>query len=93
MGLSFRHALHSFGLHSNFVLGRALLLSFPPVPCLFQITKQAADDAALPAPGANVRVHYTGWLDGFDEAGRKFDSSRDRGRPFQFKVGTGMVIR
>ena len=39
-----------------------------------------------------VQAHYTGWLDGFDSL-RKFDSSRDRGRPFTFAVGKGQVIR
>ena len=38
------------------------------------------------------QAHYTGWLDGFDSI-RKFDSSRDRGRPFTFSVGKGQVIR
>ncbi|KAL7527265.1 hypothetical protein ACHAXR_003332 [Thalassiosira sp. AJA248-18] len=42
--------------------------------------------------GQLVKAHYTGWLDGFD-SDKKFDSSRDRGQPFQFKVGAGEVIR
>lgn len=47
---------------------------------------------AIPQQGQTVRAHYTGWLDGFDSI-RKFDSSRDRGRPFSFSVGKGQVIR
>lgn len=42
-----------------------------------------------PARGANVRVHYTGWL----TSGEKFDSSLDRGQPFTFPLGMGRVIR
>lgn len=39
--------------------------------------------------GALCLVHYTGFLDD----GTKFDSSHDRGKPFQFVFGTGRVIK
>lgn len=42
--------------------------------------------------GQAVQVHYTGWLDQDGQKGRKFDSSKDRGQPFRFTLGAGMVI-
>ncbi|PUA16556.1 FKBP-type peptidyl-prolyl cis-trans isomerase [Glaciimonas sp. PCH181] len=44
--------------------------------------------------GDNVSVHYTGWLQKPDgSAGTKFDSSKDRGDPFEFPLGAGHVIK
>ena len=48
---------------------------------------------ATAAAGNFVSVHYTGWLYNDGVAGSKFDSSKDRGQPFQFPLGGGQVIR
>ncbi|MDY7022833.1 MAG: FKBP-type peptidyl-prolyl cis-trans isomerase [Cyanobacteriota bacterium] len=46
-------------------------------------------NGASPERGQTVVVHYTGTL----ENGDQFDSSRDRGQPFSFKIGVGQVIK
>ncbi len=43
--------------------------------------------------GQGVSVHYTGWLLYGGERGKKFDSSKDRGDPFEFPLGAGHVIK
>jgi FKBP-type peptidyl-prolyl cis-trans isomerase FkpA len=55
--------------------------------------KGSGDTAAA---GQRVSVHYTGWLHdpvAADGRGAKFDSSKDRGVPFEFPLGAGHVIR
>ncbi|CEH12114.1 fk506-binding protein fkbp12 [Ceraceosorus bombacis] len=47
------------------------------------------DGKTFPQKGQTVSIHYTGTL----ENGSKFDSSRDRGSPFQTAIGVGRVIR
>ncbi|MFI5113556.1 MAG: FKBP-type peptidyl-prolyl cis-trans isomerase [Terriglobales bacterium] len=39
--------------------------------------------------GQHVKVDYTGWL----TTGKKFDSSVGTGRPFEFMLGAGQVIK
>lgn len=55
-----------------------------------------AGTGATASKGQTVSVHYTGWLydpAAADKHGTKFDSSRDRGKPFQFPLGGGKVIK
>ena len=53
------------------------------------ITKEGTNPKVYAAPGMEVCVHYTGTLTN----GSKFDSSKDRGQPFQFTIGVGQVIK
>lgn len=53
-----------------------------------QIEDIVVGDGEEATAGNTVTVHYTGWLTN----GTKFDSSVDRGRPFQFPLGGGRVI-
>jgi FKBP-type peptidyl-prolyl cis-trans isomerase FkpA len=57
----------------------------------FEDTKLGSGDTA--AAGQKVSVHYTGWLLENGVKGKKFDSSKDRGDPFDFPLGKGSVIK
>ena len=48
---------------------------------------------ASPRANQTAVVHYTGWLYENGAKGQKFDSSVDRGQPFEFQIGRGMVIK
>lgn len=55
---------------------------------LVVVTVKAGDATNYPPSGATCRVHYEGKF----PDGRKFDSSRDREAPLEFKLGVGQVI-
>lgn len=57
-----------------------------------RITDTTVGTGASPAKGQTCVMHYTGWLYNNGEKGKKFDSSVDRGQPFEFKLGVGQVI-
>jgi FKBP-type peptidyl-prolyl cis-trans isomerase FkpA len=50
-------------------------------------------DGASPKQGQTCVMHYTGWLWENGAKGKKFDSSVDRGQPFEFTLGNGRVIK
>lgn len=54
------------------------------------MTDEVIGKGAEAKPGKMVTVHYTGTL---YPTGEKFDSSKDHGQPFQFKLGKGQVIQ
>jgi peptidylprolyl isomerase len=50
-------------------------------------------EGASPQKGQKCVMHYTGWLWVNNAKGAKFDSSHDRGKPFEFPLGIGRVIK
>ncbi len=57
-----------------------------------QFTDSKAGEGASPKTGQTCVMHYTGWLYKDGVKGAKFDSSLDRGDPFEFAIGTKQVI-
>ncbi|OFZ94483.1 MAG: peptidylprolyl isomerase [Betaproteobacteria bacterium RIFCSPLOWO2_02_67_12] len=53
----------------------------------------ALGEGAEASAGQKVSVHYTGWLLYGGEKGRQFDSSKERGNPFEFPLAAGHVIK
>jgi peptidylprolyl isomerase len=61
-------------------------------PSGLQIIDTKAGTGASPQTGQICVMHYTGWLYENGAKGAKFDSSVDRGKPFEFPIGTHRVI-
>ena len=68
-----------------------------PSKLQYEIISESKDaNAKSPQKNNVVTVHYTGWLadsEGNPMMDKKFDSSVDRGTPFQFVIGVGQVIK
>jgi FKBP-type peptidyl-prolyl cis-trans isomerase len=85
----------------SFIVGGLFLLT----PLFFGAAKETTTASGLKyidqtigtgdeaVKNATVSVHYTGWLYENGKRGKKFDSSVDRGQPFEFKLGAGQVIK
>ena len=58
-----------------------------------QIADTKVGTGAQPQTGQTCVMHYTGWLYNNGTKGAKFDSSLDRGEPFEFAIGQGQVIK
>lgn len=61
-------------------------------PSGLKITDSKIGTGAQPGPGQICVMDYTGWLYESGAKGAKFDSSVDRGQPFEFPIGQGRVI-
>ena len=58
-----------------------------------QIIDSVVGTGESPKSGQTLAMHYTGWLYENGQKGKKFDSSVDRGQPFEFPIGMGRVIK
>ncbi len=58
-----------------------------------QIIDTKPGTGETPRAGQTCVMHYTGWLYENGAKGKKFDSSVDRGQPFEFPIGVGRVIK
>jgi peptidylprolyl isomerase len=105
MRLRFRIPLRSFVMSIRFaIIGAALALLAVAAPASAQQGKEVElvdglkytdtklGDGATAEKGHVVSVNYTGWLYRNSAKGAQFDSSFDRGKPIDFRLGTHAVI-
>jgi FKBP-type peptidyl-prolyl cis-trans isomerase FkpA len=83
----------SFFQSSHFLQKDIPMSNITTTPSGLQYEDTVQGTGAIAKAGQHVKVHYTGWLYNDGVQGAKFDSSKDRGQPFEFSLGAGQVIR
>jgi peptidylprolyl isomerase len=68
-------------------------MAMTKTPSGLQYEDTQVGTGALPRKGETCVMHYTGWLWVNGKKDKKFDSSVDRGDPFEFPLGEGRVIK
>jgi len=82
----------SFAAAIGLRLAPALAQSVSTTPSGLKIIDLKVGTGPSPRTGQTCVMHYTGWLYENGARGKKFDSSVDRGQPFEFKLGVHQVI-
>ena len=80
-------------LPSNHAIAQTQGSSMTTTSSGLQFEDTVVGTGAAPATGQTCVMHYTGWLYQDGKKGAKFDSSLDRGKPFEFPLGMGRVIK
>jgi peptidylprolyl isomerase len=81
-----------FAIIATIAASPALAQPVTTLPDGLKIIDTKVGTGASPKPGQTAVVHYTGWLYENGTKGKKFDSSVDRGQPFEFPIGMHQVI-
>jgi peptidylprolyl isomerase len=92
-----RHILHLgtaglFAASLTSLLTPAQAQNVMTTPSGLKIIDTQVGTGPSPKPGQTCVMHYTGWLYENGKKGAKFDSSLDRGQPFEFPIGQHRVI-
>ena len=80
-------------LPNNDAVAQTQGTSMTTTPSGLQYEDTVVGTGATPETGQICVMNYTGWLYVDGKKGSKFDSSLDRGTPFEFPIGTGRVIK
>ncbi|MGB6543100.1 MAG: FKBP-type peptidyl-prolyl cis-trans isomerase [Xanthobacteraceae bacterium] len=75
-----------------FAIAPAIAQTVMTTPSGLKIIDINVGTGATPKAGQTCVMHYTGWLYENGAKGKKFDSSVDRGKPFEFPIGAHQVI-